>query len=412
MFVYVDAEGARRAADLVDRQRSAGTLLSSVAGLPVSIKDLFDVEGQTTTAGSRSLRSEPLASRDATAVARLRRAGAVIIGRTNMTEFAFTGVGINPHWGTPANRYERDKRRIPGGSSSGAAVSVTDGMAFAAVGSDTGGSVRIPAALCGITGFKATQHRIPRDGVFPLSPTLDSVGILAVSVEDCAAFDAVLAGEDPQELVPANLRSIVGVIPRSYFVEGLEAPVAAAFDRAVTALSSAGMRLGDMGFPEIEEIASVNARGGLAAAEAYRFHSKLGTDFASFDPLVRERIVRGGQITGSEYARMLERRAAIVEQFDRAHDSVDVMICPVVPMIAPEIRALEADPDEFRRVNARLLRNPSVVNFLDRCALSLPCHSGGGPPVGLMLIGRRSGDRALLSVGAAVEKVIGLALNR
>ena len=409
VFVGLDAGNARRGADAIDSSRNSGARLSAIAGLPVSVKDLFDIEGQVTTAGSPALQNAPTAVRDSTVVARLKAAGAVIVGRTNMSEFAFTGVGMNPYYGTPANPFDRATRRIPGGSSSGAGVSVTDGMAMAAIGSDTGGSVRIPAALCGIVGFKPTQKRIPLDGVFPLSSTLDSVGVLAGSVETCAAFDAVLAAEAPWELIPADLRSITAAVPRNYFLDDLEPPVADALARALTAMSAAGARVVDAGFPEVAAIGAVNAMGGFAAAEAYPFHHKNSTDAACHDPLVRERILRGASIGDSVHSEMARRRASIIRDFADAHATVDVIVCPVVPLIAPAIGALERDPDEFRRVNALLLRNPSVVNFLDRCALSLPCHRPGDAPVGLMLIGRHAGDHTLLSIGAAVERLLAAA---
>ena len=406
VFLHLDAEGARRAADAIDREFARGARRSPIAGLPISVKDLFDIEGQITMAGSPSMRFAPAAERDCPAMARLKRAGAVILGRTNLTEFAFSGIGINPHFGTPANPYEREKRRIPGGSSSGAAVSISDGMAFAAIGSDTGGSVRIPSALCGITGFKPTRERIPLDGVFPLSSTLDSVGVLARSVACCAAVDALLAGEEPWEPVPADVREIAAAVPRNYFLEGLEKPVASAFERAVSALSAAGMRMVEADFPQAAAIASINAKGGLSAAEAFVFHNRLGTDLAGYDPLVRERILRGGTIADAEYIEMVRARARLIREFEAAHAAIDVIICPTVPIVAPEIAALQRDPDEFRRANGQVLRNPSIVNFLDRCALSVPCHRSGDAPVGLMLTGRHLGDRALLEIGAAVEQVL------
>src|SRR5438132_12826515 len=196
VFVKVYDAAARAAADAQDRLRKAGYVASPLAGIPVSIKDLFDVAGEVTLAGSQALDDTPPAEADAPIVARLKAAGAVIIGRTNMTEFAFSGVGINPHYGTPGNPYDRSL--IPGGSSAGAPISVADGMAAVAIGTDTGGSVRIPAALCGLVGFKPTQYRVPREGATPLSTTLDSVGPVGLSVACCALTDAVMAGEPPE----------------------------------------------------------------------------------------------------------------------------------------------------------------------------------------------------------------------
>jgi aspartyl-tRNA(Asn)/glutamyl-tRNA(Gln) amidotransferase subunit A len=399
VFTRIDAERARREAAAVEA-------ISPIAGLPISVKDLFDVAGEVTTAGSPQLAGHAPATADAPAIARLRRAGAVIIGRTNMTEFAFSGVGINPHFGTPANPYQRERRRIPGGSSAGGAVSVADGMALAAIGSDTGGSVRIPAALCGLTGFKPTQRRVPVAGVYPLSETLDSVGPIARTVAACAALDAVMAGEDAALPAPADLAAVRFAVPTNYFLDGLDPRVARAFEAALAALERAGAKLPHAAFPEIAEIAAVNAGGGFAAAEGFRFHQREGTDLAACDPRVGERILRGSAIGAAEYAEMVKARAAILARFQAAHGGVDCILCPTVPLVAPEIAALENDAAEFRRVNLLLIRNPSVVNFLDRCALSLPCHAAGEAPAGLMLIGRPMGDRDLLAVGLAVERIL------
>lgn len=406
VFIKLEAERVRKMADAADALRAAGVDLSPIAGLPVSIKDLFDVEGQVTTAGSSVLRSAPPAAADAPVVARLKRAGAVIMGRTNMTEFAFSGIGLNPHYGTPANPWDRKRRLIPGGSSSGAAVSVADGMALAAIGTDTGGSVRIPPALCGLTGFKPTQRRVPLEGVFPLSPSLDSVGPIARTVDCCAAMDAVLAGEAPAELPPADLRSKVLVIPKNYFLDNLDAHVGRMFESALSRLSRAGARLVEATLPELDRIAGVNAKGGFPTVESYPFHRRLGADFAAYDPLVRERILRGQNVTAADYLDMVEGRAALIRAFNSAHAGVDAFLCPTVPITAPEIRALEESADEFRRVNLLLVRNPSAANLLDRCSLSLPCQQQGEAPAGLMLIGRHMEDRALLSMGLAAERAL------
>jgi aspartyl-tRNA(Asn)/glutamyl-tRNA(Gln) amidotransferase subunit A len=272
-FVYVDADGARAAADAQDALRKAGYVLSPVAGLPVSIKDLFDVVGQQTRAASKVLGDRPPAIADAVVVARLRRAGAVLIGRTNMTEFALSGVGINPHFGTPGNPC--DRARIPGGSSSGAAVSVADGMAVVGVGTDTGGSVRIPAALCGLAGFKPTARRIPQDGMLPLSTTLDSIGPIARSLACCIITDAIMAGEAPQVPDAGMLVEQRFLIPTNYVLEKLDAEVAAAFERACAALNRAGARLVKRAIPEFDELPEVNSKGGFPAAEALAWHAPL-----------------------------------------------------------------------------------------------------------------------------------------
>ena len=405
VFTKVYAEEARQAAAAADQMRTSGSSASSIEGLPISIKDLFDVKGEVTLAGSTALRGHQPAQRDAEVVGRLKRAGAVIVGRTNMSEFAFTGVGINPHYGTPANPYDRQRRRIPGGSSSGAPVSVADGMAVAAIGTDTGGSVRIPAALCGLAGFKPTQRRIPKEGVFPLSPTLDSVGVIANTVSCCAEVDAVLAGEKWNEK-KVELKSRTFAVPSNYFLDDLDSDIAGALERALSKLSEAGAKIIEIPLPEVEQIAEINARGGISAPEAYTYHRQLKTDFSEYDPLVSERILRGKDISAAEYLDMLHKREALIKAFNRSAPAWDVLLCPTVPIIAPEIALLEKDPELYRRTNRLLLRNPSIVNFLDGCALTIPCHQPGDAPVGLMLIGRTLADHMLLNVGIAVEQVI------
>lgn len=403
-FVRVYAESARAAAEAQDRLRQAGYVASPLAGLPVSIKDLFDVAGERTLAGSRALDDAPPAASDAPVVARLRAAGAVLIGRTNMTEFAYSGIGINPHYGTPGNPY--DRKRIPGGSSAGAPVSLIDGMAAVAIGTDTGGSVRIPAALCGTVGFKPTQKRIPRDGATPLSTTLDSIGPLGVSVGCCALADAVLAGEPPvlpPEAAVAGLR--LGV-PRTVVLDDLDRDVSGAFERASSVLARAGARLIDLPLPELGECAAVNAKGGFTPPEAYAWHGGLiARRGAEYDPRVRLRIERGREMSAAEYVRLGWQRTDLIARVEARTGEFDALIMPTVPLVAPEIAAFAKDED-YWRINARLLRNTLLVNFLDRCALTLPIHLPGTAPVGLMLVGRHGEDRRLLSLALGIEAAI------
>src|SRR6266478_343937 len=317
VFVKVYDAAARAAADAQDRLRAAGYVASPLAGIPVSIKDLFDVADEVTLAGSKALDDMPPAKADAPIVARLKAAGAVLIGRTNMTEFAFSGVGINPHYGTPGNPH--DRRLIPGGSSSGAAVSVGDAQAVVAIGSDTGGSVRIPAALCGIVGFKPTQPRIPRDGVIPLSTALDSIGPLANSVACCAIADAIMSGEPPGELgsapaaIPvAGLR--LGVL-QGFVLDGLAPEVASAFADACTVLSRAGARVADLPLAELNEIPAINASGGFAPIEAYAWHRPLmARRGAEYDPRVRTRIERAGGMNAADYVDLCAARADLISR--------------------------------------------------------------------------------------------------
>jgi aspartyl-tRNA(Asn)/glutamyl-tRNA(Gln) amidotransferase subunit A len=402
-FVKVYGNSARAAADAQDRLRKAGYVASPLAGLPVSLKDLFDVSGERTLAGSKALDDGPPAAGDATVVSCLRAAGAVLIGRTNMTEFAFSGVGINPHYGTPGNPY--DRRLIPGGSSSGAAVSVSDGGAIIGIGTDTGGSVRIPAALCGIVGFKPTQKRIPRDGVTPLSTTLDSIGPLANSVACCAVADAVMAGEPPVVPPAVPVEALRLGVPQTHVLDGLEPEVATAFANACTMLSRAGARIADLPLSELTELSAINAGGGFAPIEAYAWHkSLLERRGSEYDPRVRTRIERASGMTAVEYIRLQAARADFITRVAARTRYFDALLMPTVAITAPPMAGFERDED-YWRLNALLLRNTSVVNFLDRCAITVPIQTAGAP-VGLMIIGEHGADRKLLSVALGIEQVI------
>ena len=406
VFTKVHAQGALLAADASDRSRKEGVVPSPLAGLPVSIKDLFDVAGDVTTAGSTILRGAPPASKDATAVARLRAAGAVVIGRSNMTEFAFSGIGINPHYGTPANPYDRVKRRIPGGSSSGAAVSVADGMAAFALGTDTGGSVRIPAALCGISGFKPTRARVPCEGVFPLSTTLDSVGPPAPSVACCMTVFQVLAGDKPDALKPAAVAGLRLGVPKNRMLDDLDVEVAEAFDSALQRLSKRGASVVELEVPEFDEAAQANQGGGISPPEAYAVHRKWIDREGEFDPRVRERILRGGIVLAADYIELLATRARLIRRFSRATYDVEALVMPTVPRIAPPIEPLERNPETFRLANASMLRNTNLINFLDGCAVTLPIHEAGQAPVGLMVVGFSWEDERVLSAGLGIETAL------
>jgi aspartyl-tRNA(Asn)/glutamyl-tRNA(Gln) amidotransferase subunit A len=406
VFLKVHADVARAAADHIDALRRHRATPSRFAGIPVSIKDLFDVAGDVTTSASVALRDAPPATSDAVVVARLRAAGLIPIGRTNMTEFAFTGLGINPHYDTPRNPYDRATGRIPGGSSSGAAVSVTDAMAVGALGTDTGGSCRIPAALCGIVGYKPTAKRIPLSGVLPLSFSLDSVGPLAPTVACCATLDAIMAGEEPTEVEPFPVRGLRLAAPQAVVLEGLDEPVSRSYAAALSALSKAGAVITHIALDELKEIATLNARGGFAASEAYAWHRKLiETKGAQYDPRVLMRIVRGKDIDAAEYIALNRGRADLIRRVAAITGRYDALVMPTVPLIAPPLAELEAE-ERYRKVNLQVLRNPTVANMLDRCAISLPCHAAGEAPVGLMLIGEHGGDRRLFEIAAGIEAIV------
>jgi len=406
-FLRTHRESALAEAKASDALRACGIVPSPLAGIPVSVKDLFDVAGDITRAGSKALADAAPAKDDAVVVRRLRQAGAVIVGRTNMVEFAFSGLGLNPHYGTPRNPWDRATGRIPGGSSSGAAVSVSDGMAAMGLGTDTGGSVRIPAALCGLTGFKPTARRIPKDGTFPLSTTLDSIGPIAHSVACCALVDSILAGDAPQ--VPAALPLAglrLGVV-QDYVLEGLDGAVAEAFGSALSKLSRAGAGVAEVRFEALRRLPQLNRKGGLVVAEAYAIHRELiARRKADYDPRVASRTLLGADMSAAEYIELLAQRAAMIAQSARLAAPYDALLMPTVAMVAPAIAPLEVDDQLYGRTNLAILRNPGVVNFLDGCALSIPCHRPGEGPVGLMVVGQCGEDRRLLAVGLALEAAL------
>ncbi|RXH57309.1 amidase [Granulicella sibirica] len=402
-FIRVDSESARRTAAELDASRPK----SPLAGLPISVKDLLDVVGEPTAAGSAILADAAPSERDAVAVQRLRHAGAVLVGRTNMTEFAFSGLGLNPHYGTPRNPYDRVVGRIPGGSSSGAAISVTDQMASAAIGSDTGGSVRIPAALCGLTGFKPTARRVSLEGSLPLSSTMDSLGPLAPTVACCALIDAVLAGDDPKALEVYPLAGLRLAVLQGYVLDGLEALVSSAFASALSLLSSFGAMLTDVTFASLEQIPMANQKGGFSAAESYAWHRPLlAENAARYDPRVLSRILRGKEMSAADYIDVLNARKRIMADAAAAFEGFDAILMPTVPRIAPPIADLEASDAAYFDANVAMLRNPSIINFLDGCALSIPSHMPGEGPVGLTIAGLSGQDRKILGIGAAIEAVL------
>ncbi|MGF6263367.1 aspartyl-tRNA(Asn)/glutamyl-tRNA(Gln) amidotransferase subunit A [Paraburkholderia youngii] len=410
VFMHVDADAARAAADAHDRLRAAGTVLSPLAGIPVSVKDLFDIEGQPTRAGSVVLADAPPAKADAVAVARLKRAGAVIVGRTNMSEFAFSGLGLNPHYGHPLSPYRRGVKgdeRVSGGSSSGAAASVADGMAAVALATDTGGSIRIPAALCGLTGFKPTAARIPKQGGVPLSSTLDSFGPIGVSVACCALVDRMLAGLEPR--IPAA-RPLEGVrlgVLTNFVTDGVEPEVARAIDTALKHLEAAGAIVSEVRFAPLDRLPEIN-RFGFAPIEAYAWHRPLlDKHREQYDPRVLVRIMKGQPATAVDYLDLLAERAAMLDEAARTlWQRFDAVVAPTVPVVPPRLADLLDDDHTFGHTNALILRNPSAFNFLDCCALSLPCHLRGDAPVGLMLAGAPYADDALLAIGRAAEAVL------
>jgi aspartyl-tRNA(Asn)/glutamyl-tRNA(Gln) amidotransferase subunit A len=401
LTVYTQA--ARAAADAADERARQGRTLGPLDGAIVSIKDLFDVAGEPTRAGSKVLAEAPPAAMDARVVDRLRGAGAVIVAKTNMVEFAFSGVGLNPHYGTPGN--PADRARVPGGSSSGAAVAVADGMCEIAIGTDTGGSTRIPAALCGIVGFKPTKERVPTEGAFPLSYTLDSIGPLAKTVAPCATADAVMAGDPPWTIEPWPLPGIRLGIPQGLPLRDLDATVGARFAEATAALRRARVQLSDETIALFDDMARVNAKGGFAGIEAYSIHhERLKNRAPEYDPFVRARIERGGEVPAADYMEMRRDRLALVRAMDVRLASLDALVFPTTPIVAPTLAEVSNGETFFAR-NLLLLRNTAIANFFDLCAISLPLPRAGGLPVGLMVVARNGEDCKLFRIAAAVERL-------
>ena len=406
VFTRLYPDAALAAARYADAAAAAGVGLHPLAGLPVSIKDLYAIAGETTMSGSIVCRGEPAQASDAPAVARLRTAGAAIIGKTNMTEFALSGVGINPHYGTPVNPTDSSAARIPGGSSSGAAVSVALGLSVAGLGSDTGGSIRIPAALNGLVGFKSTQGRVPRDGALELSRSLDTVCAMTRSVGDCLLVDGVLAGA-PLAVRRRPLAGMRLAIPQTVVLDAMEPAVSRAFDRAIALLSAAGAQISDIRLAELAEIPAINAPGGLSPIEAYAVHhERLAKAGDAFDPRVAHRMMMGAQVTAQQYIALQDNRRAWIARVERAIEGFDAVICPTVPIVAPEIAPLVASDEAFFKANGLLLRNTFAFNFLDGCAFSLPCQAAGDLPVGLMLASVNGDDARLAAVALAVEHTL------
>jgi aspartyl-tRNA(Asn)/glutamyl-tRNA(Gln) amidotransferase subunit A len=406
-FLSVHESEALAAADRVDARRRDGANLPALAGIPISIKDLFDEAGVTTLGGSKVLVGTPAATRDSSVVERLKKAGAVIIGRTNLVEFAYSGLGINPHYGTPKNAFDRATGRIPGGSSSGAAVSVTDGMAAGAIGTDTGGSIRIPSALNGLVGFKPTARRVPLDGVLPLSFTLDSAGPIARTVADCALLDQILAADAEGVPAPVRLRGLRFAVPKTVFQNDLSPAVAAAFTVALGRLSAVGATVVELPMAEFAQAAAVNPRGALTSAEAYSWHRQWLKDGADkYDPRVIVRIRPGETITAANYIELMKLREQFIRTINAAASGYDAMLMPTTPDTAPTIAEASKDDDTYARLNLRMLRNPAIVNLFDGCALSVPCHEPGTAPVGVMIAGTQITDRKILAIGLAVEEVV------
>ena len=406
VFTQLYANAARTTAQHCDAQAQAGRSLGALHGVCITIKDNIDVADETTMAGGVVCAGEAPALHDAPVLQRLRDAGAVVLGKTNMSEFAFSGVGINPHHGTPANPADSAHARVPGGSSSGAAVSVALGLAEVGIGTDTGGSIRIPAALCGLVGFKSTQARIPRDGVMELSRTLDTVGSITRSVRACLAVDAVLS-QQPLPTDAASLRGLRFAMPQTLMMDDVDATVAQAFERTLRRISEAGAQVVEISFASLGDIAALSLPGGFSPIESYAaHHARLERGAHQIDHRVVARMMLGKDISAQDYLELHNRRHAWIAAAQQTLHGFDAMLCPTVPMVAPLTEPLLKDDDAFFKVNRLLLRNPSAINYMDGCAWSLPCHVAGELPVGLMVSGLAGQDAHLARVALALENLM------
>jgi amidase/aspartyl-tRNA(Asn)/glutamyl-tRNA(Gln) amidotransferase subunit A len=390
---------------------------SPLAGLAVSIKDLFDIQGHITQAGSIILKDQPPAQADCQAVARLRAAGAGLIGRTNMVEFAFSGVGNNPHHGTPAawdGLYDQavgalGQPHAPGGSSSGAAVSVATGAAFIGLGSDTGGSIRVPAALNGIVGFKNTARLVPTQGALPLSTTLDTVCAMTRTVRDAILAHEVLSARQ----VPQGQRPLSGyrlAVVKSLMQDDMDTTVTRAFERSLKTLRAAGARIDEIALTELNELAPMMSTGGFSPAEGFAWHRALiERDGERYDPRVLQRLMRGSGMKAHEYMDLVQTRQQWIRRVEAALVGYDAVLSPTTPITGPKIKdvAPGAERDtEFFRVNGLLLRNTSAVNTLDGCGISLPCQAPGELPVGLMAWHAAMHDDSILQLALLLEPLL------
>ncbi len=392
-----------------DRLRKQGGDIP-YAGVPITIKDNFDMVGQPTWAGSVALDMAEPAEADAAVVARLKKAGFIILGKTNMSEFAFSGLGVNPHFGTPINPCFKGDKRIPGGSSSGAAVSVALGMVPAAIGTDTGGSIRIPAALTGLVGFKPTASEISREGVLPLSTSLDAVGIIARSVDDCRAVFSILREGENHNIPSGSVRSLAGqkfAVVQNYVTADMDDDVTEAFEGAIRSFEKAGAEITYLNVPELDQIPEMNSRGTFPAREAFFWHRNLINRAGHrYDPRVRVRIEAGARVTDDDYARLTDRRQELIAAVTKRLAGFDAALMPTVPVIAPTVKELR-DDEAYHHANLLMLRNPTVVNLLDGCAISIPCQRGMAPPVGFSLVGMRGEDDKLLALASLASATLG-----
>lgn len=410
--IYIETlyDRAMAEAQAARTRQHAGLRVSPLDGVPIAWKDLFDLSGRVTTAGSTVLKSNAIATTDAPVVATAARAGMITTGLVNMSEMAYSGIGLNPHYGTPRNVHApAGQRRSPGGSSSGSGVVVSAGIVPLSMGSDTGGSIRIPASFNGVVGYKTSAGRYPMDGVFPLAPSLDTIGPLAHSVADCALFDAVLRGQATPTAIPADIKMLNFVIPDTVVFNDLSPDVAANFDATIGRLEKAGARINRIAMPQLQEILDLMAHHGfLAGAEALAIHHNRvhGEEASKMDARVVHRILQARDMSAVDLVILMDARTRLKAQ-TAAIIGDAIVLCPTTATTAMELGPLEADQDTFFQHNSLTLRNTSLGNFLDWCGASIPNGTDrDGMPTGFLLSATTGNDTALLSAALGTECII------
>ena len=405
-YLAVTAERARAQARAAEAQIAAGTYLGPLHGIPLAFKDLVDVAGLPTTGGSTLLRDH-IAAADATVARRLFAAGVVLLGKTQLVEFAFGGTGVNHHYGTPVNPWDAETHRLPGGSSSGSGVAVAAGLAPAALGSDTGGSVRIPASFCGLTGLKPTFGLLPNTGVLPLDPTLDSIGPLCRTAGDCALLFQAMA--DPALCMVDHLEGEVAGLqlcfPHEYFWDDVDVEVETAVRAAASVFADLGVYADEISLDVLDELAQWRSGPSTTAVEAYLYHRRnLEAHFDQFDPIVSARILDGREVLAADFLEQLRVRDELRRKARKALENVDFLVTPTTPFVAPALDEVDRD-DVYFSINGLCLRNTIAVNLLGLCAVSLPCgFTDDGLPIGLQLIGHPRDEARLLRLAHAFEQ--------
>jgi aspartyl-tRNA(Asn)/glutamyl-tRNA(Gln) amidotransferase subunit A len=407
VYRLVTATRAREQARRAEEAFARGIDLGPLQGVPLALKDLMDTEGEVTAAGSKVLAENPPALADCPAARRLDEAGAVFLGKTTMTELAFSGLGLNPHFGTPANAF--DAARLPGGSSSGVAAAVARGLACAAVGSDTGGSVRIPAAYNNLVGLKTTDGSIPMEGITPLSITLDTLGPIARTVEDGWHLWRALSAQAPAPFAPDDVKGLKLLAPVAVLQEGLDPSVEEAFVETCALLETLGAQVRRDEGAILREIGAAHGRyGSFPSLEALALYEDLiearGEDM---DPRVSTRILQFRDRKAKDYIRLVLKRKEIQKAFWAEFGDIDAIVAPTVAVLPPRFADVEMDEAYFR-LNNLVLRNTMVFNFLGVPAVSVPAGFKEGLPVGFMIAARPHGEALALSVAHALERRLAL----